>query len=102
MADIKTNSALRQSQFIKLDHLSPFRKVREGLAGVISMHVRMLTNENLLLHFETVATPCKTNTGAVLGLLTMTSQGHQNLSGQASYFCTLLPTCALHWQEDVL
>ena len=37
---------------IKPDHLSPSRKVREGLADVISMH-EMLTNQ---IHFETVAT----------------------------------------------
>ena len=43
-------------QSIKPDHLSPSRKVREGLADVISMH-EMLTNQILLFHFETVATP---------------------------------------------
>ena len=41
---------------IKPDHLSPSRKVREGLADVISTH-DMLTNQILLFHFETVATP---------------------------------------------
>ena len=39
-----------------LDHLSPSRKVREGLADVISMH-EMLTNQILLFHIEIVATP---------------------------------------------
>ena len=40
----------------KPDHLSPSRKVRDGLADVISTH-DMLTNQILLFHFETVATP---------------------------------------------
>ena len=35
--------------------ISPSRKVREGLADVISMH-EMLTNQILLFHFETEAT----------------------------------------------
>ena len=53
---------------IKPAHPSPSRKVREGLAHVISMH-EMLTNQILLFHFEPVAASvCKTNTGAVLGL----------------------------------
>ena len=42
--------------FIGPDHLSPFRKVREGLADVISIH-ELLTNQILLSSFETVATP---------------------------------------------
>ena len=68
---------------------SPSRKVREGLADVISVH-EMLINQILLFNFETVATPslqlasfpglagrawewgyasiCKTNPGAVVGL----------------------------------
>ena len=50
-----TRSSL-SSQTIKLDHLSPSRKVREGLVDVISMH-EGLTNQILLLHFEAVATP---------------------------------------------
>ena len=41
---------------IRLDPLSPSRKVREGLADVI-MH-EMLTDQILLFHSETVATPC--------------------------------------------
>ena len=41
---------------VKLDPLSLSRKVREGLADVISMH-EMLTNQILLFHSETVATP---------------------------------------------
>ena len=43
-------------QSIKPDHLSPSRKVREGLADVISIH-ELLTNQILLFNFETVATP---------------------------------------------
>ena len=45
-----------QEQSIKPAHLSPSRKVREGLADVLSMH-EMLTNQILLFHFATVATP---------------------------------------------
>ena len=41
---------------IKLDALSPSSKMREGLADVISMHEK-LTNQILLFHSETVATP---------------------------------------------
>ena len=36
--------------------LTPSRKLREGLADVLSMH-EMLTNQILLFNFETVATP---------------------------------------------
>ena len=46
----------RQELVYKPDPLSPSRKVREGLANVISMH-EMLPNQILLFHFETVATP---------------------------------------------
>ena len=48
-------------------YLSP--PTRPGYeANVISMH-EMLTNQMLLFHFETVATPrLQTDTGAVLGL----------------------------------
>ena len=41
------------------------RKVREGLADVISMH-EMLTNQILLFHFETVATPWLQYVGPIL------------------------------------
>ena len=59
---------------IMLDPLSPSRKVRESLADVISMHecwpIRSYCSI-LRQYSNTLASVCKTNTGAVLGLQVM-------------------------------
>ena len=44
------------SLYIEPDPLSPFRKVREGLADVISVY-KFLNNQILRFSFELVATP---------------------------------------------
>ena len=52
---------------------APSRRVRDGLADVISMH-EMLTNQILLFHSETVATPWLQYARQIISYIPQTEQ----------------------------